>query len=172
MKAYAAAIQDLYSVINQSGGTHPDAERLIGLTFFDIAEGYCRASHFELAIKHYTQAIKWIQLPEFFIKRGDCYHTLKRHEKALRDYKKAIKLGNNETGKIRLAMLYNEWGKLLFQQRQYDVAEKEFTKAINVYRKSSKLFSNRAKVRFQLKVYLIFAANFDSNMLKHWKMPQ
>ncbi len=152
MRAYAAAIQDLYSVINQSGGSHEEAERLIGVTFFDIAEGYCRASQFELAIKHYTQAIKWIQLADFYVKRGDCFYTLKKHEKALRDYKKAIKIEDNDTGKLRLAMLYNEWGKLLFQQRSYEAAETEFSKSISVYKKSAKLYLNRAKVRLQVKV--------------------
>ncbi|KAL0488211.1 hypothetical protein AKO1_015342 [Acrasis kona] len=152
LSAYAAAIQDLYSVINLSGGTDQEAEKLIGMTFYDIAEGYCSAHHDELAIKHLTQAIKWLKIPQFYIKRGDCFHNLKKHEKSLKDYRRARKLGgdDDDVSKMRLAMLHNEWGKLLFEQQEYEKSEQEFTKAIQIYHKNPKL----SKARFQTKQFV------------------
>ncbi|KAL9649911.1 hypothetical protein ABK040_011384 [Willaertia magna] len=150
---FPLAVKDLMKAITLSGGSHEQAEKELSITFFEIAESCLKENNHNEALRYYRQAIKWKKNVQYYIRRGDCYHAVKKHEKALKNYKTALELSpNNETIKKRLAILYNEWGRILFDKEQLGLAEHEFTRSIEIF-PFAKVYHNRAKTRFKLQNY-------------------
>lgn len=104
------------------------------------------------ATDYFTEAIKWHKHYKYYMIRGDCHLQLKEHESALKDYTKARKYSFEAQEVLqRLSSLHNEWGKQLFQEKKYSMAEEELTRSMEIYKFNPIVYLNRCKVRLQLK---------------------
>ena len=77
-----------------------------------------QTGHANQAMEYFTEAIKWNpSVPQYFLNRGDCYHRLRKHERALLDYKHVLDLDSgNQEALAKLGGLHNEWGAILFNK--------------------------------------------------------
>lgn len=88
---------------------------------------------------HVMKYYKNTSLP--FWNRANAYRDLNRTEEALKDYSEAIRLEPKKIG------LYNSRGKLFFTLKQFDKAEQDYIKGLQVDSTDSELWVNLAATK-------------------------
>lgn len=152
-KMYTAAVQDLFASITKAGGTNPAAVAMMTEILSIIASELAQVADYNAAVNYYTEALKWDEDSDHvLLSRGDCHLALGKHEDALRDFKKVlVNAPNHEGAKRRLANLHDVWGGVLYNQSKYELAEAEFSKAINYFDEEPRIFYHRATCRLMMK---------------------
>lgn len=85
------------------------------------------------------------------LNRGDTYRELKRFNLALSDYHYALDLGGDPVLiKPRLSMTHYSLGALCFNEKDYEGANIEFTRAIDFFGGSPEYYINRARASMEL----------------------
>ncbi|EGR33413.1 tetratricopeptide repeat protein [Ichthyophthirius multifiliis] len=86
-----------------------------------------------------------------YCNRGDCYRMNNKIDEALKDYLKAQKIDENrEEINTRISMIRNSRGIILFNQKKYEKAIKEFNEAIKFNINISQYYQNRGKCLLEL----------------------
>jgi len=76
---------------------------------------------------------------KYFVNRGDCYRATGKVDMAMNDFHRAYDSDpNNWETKTRLSLIHHMAGLQLFNERQYQQAEVEFTIAIKYNPKVSR----------------------------------
>ncbi len=133
--------EQAYKLIKEDKGI--TAEILIneGITFGTIREYDLSISYFELAEKisedDKIKAAARKNLAVAYIKRGNAYSELKEHEKAIKDYNKAIELNPN------VSQAYYNRGLAYGELKQYEKAIKDYNKAIELNPNDAHSYNNR-----------------------------
>ena len=155
-EAYTAAVQDLFTCVNKSDGTHPEAAPLMGRVLAAIGDGLAAAADSAGAMHYFSESLKWCD-PEsatacdVLLARGDCAALLGRHDEALADYTLVRDRDpSHEGARSRLGQLHDAKGSALYNKGDYLVAEVEFTKAIECFDQNAAFFYHRALARGML----------------------
>ena len=80
------------------------------------------------------------------LNRGDTYRELKRYNLALSDYHYALDLGGDPSIiRPRLSMTHYAIGATCFNEKDYEGANIEFTRAIDFFGGNAEYYVNRAR---------------------------
>ena len=153
------AARDLESAIRKAGGRHPNAQRLLVLTFNDLGVRLA-------ARQQYAEALGWLHraialdegVGQFFLNRGDVHRALGDVDSALADFEQAAERLAGDTKmqwaiQSRIATVHNERGAQLFNHAAARHAAVEFSRAIECNPRVSHFYVNRAQATLELKRY-------------------
>jgi tetratricopeptide (TPR) repeat protein len=111
--AYRVRLQYLQMLTPRWGGTYQKMEafidscekdfvhnqklkELVASVPADKGRTYSYLGKYEHAVKMYTEALKFSNLPAYYIERGDSFAQLRNYKAALADYEQALKLSPND----------------------------------------------------------------------------
>ena len=131
-KQYTLAVQDLFACLQKSGGSNPVATTIMGSCLATIALELEQLGDYAGAVNYYTESLKWSERSsDVLFARGRCHQCMGKHEHALADYKSVLLLDpTNPRVRRQLAQLHDEWGSILYNEKHYQLAETELSRAI------------------------------------------
>lgn len=129
------------------------------------------------AINYFTEAIKYKQNCDAYLKRGDCHIEMNQIALAQQDFEEALKFAqDNENIKRKIASLCNQQAVTFVEMGNDAKAEQELSTALQYVPRDARLYMNRAKVRLRLQqhfdavqdVVYAFAYDFrDKDIKQH-----
>ncbi len=114
-----------------------------------IIRGLCHKDleNWEASQADHDRVITLTGWPNAYLNRGNLRHAMKRYDKALEDYDKALRLDPQSFS------AYNSRGDLHLDAERYDEARADFDKAINLNPKFSRAYNNRGVLHYEIRRY-------------------
>ncbi|KAL4464320.1 hypothetical protein ABPG72_017106 [Tetrahymena utriculariae] len=130
-----------------------EVKNQIALTYNEMGTVCFNRNKYEEAIALFNESLQFKPNDWGVItNRGDCYRMQNRIDDALKDYLKAHKIiGDKSELNLRISMMRNSRGIVLFNQKRYDKALKEFNEAIKQSDQVAQYYQNRAKCYVEMK---------------------
>jgi tetratricopeptide (TPR) repeat protein len=152
---YKSAVKDLFTCLSISGGSNAPAVELMVTVLATIGDELAESSDYTSAVYYYTEGLKWATQEaarsQVLIARGDCHLALDKHEEALQDFKAVLEMDPaNDHAQERLGHLHDVWGSVMYNEGKYDLAEVEYTRAIEYCDTNPHIFYHRALTRAHL----------------------
>jgi Flp pilus assembly protein TadD len=120
-----------------------------GITFGTLGDYSISISYFELAEKiaedDLTVGRARVNLAVSYNNRGTAYDEFKKHEKAIKDYSKAIELN------LEYAVTYNNRGNAYYELKNHEKAIEDYNKAIELNPEYATAYYNRGNAYGKLK---------------------
>lgn len=133
-------------------GLENDVKTQIGLTYNDMGASLFQKQKYHDAVTIFNEALNFMPTdPGIYINRGDAYRELKKFNLALSDYHYALDLsGDERIIKARLSLTHYALGTQCFNQKDYEGANIEFSRAIDYFDRNPEYFVNRARSCIEL----------------------